>query len=165
MKIKDKSLPCYKSRTDSVFVTSSQLEAVRGEQWVTSKPLSKCFPCKSFVSLRVWTMNRLLMTSDEIWNYLIFMSRNAWHVRCQCALDTRSLPSLCRLGESRSCQSCNLEEENHLHPTIQRLIFSAHCTMTLRQSNNVRAITLLDNRLLQNSIYFYYQQRSFHLKF
>ena len=41
----------------------------------------------------------------------------------------------------------------------------AHCTLTLRQSNNVRAITLLANRLLQDSIYFYYQQRSFHLKF
>ena len=92
------SLP---SRIHSVFVTSSQLERGRGERECPLKLLTKCFPCKSFVSLggpkNKWNFNDL-RRDVELFNI------HELGVTCDCYVsgtwytDPDSLPS--QRGES-----------------------------------------------------------------
>ena len=87
------SLP---SRIHSVFVTSSQLERGRGERECPLKLLTKCFPCKSFVSLggpkNKWNFNDL-RRDVELFNI------HEFGVTCDCYVsgtwytDPDSLPS------------------------------------------------------------------------
>ena len=158
------------SWTAWVFVTSSQLETVSWEGSSEWQPRPACEAPLKMLPLQIlceprgmdnkWNFNDFRL---QILNYLIFMSRNVLHVRCYVRVNSTP-QSHFPLQTGGVTLMLILEEENNLLPTIHRLIFPAHCTLTHWQSNNVRGTLLLDSPL-QISISFYCKQRSFHLKF
>ena len=79
------------------------------------------------------------MTSDEILNYLIFMSRNVLHVRCYVRVN--STPWSPSADAGGVTLMLILEEENNLLPATIDFLSPLHID-TQQQSNNVRGTLL-----------------------
>ena len=75
------------------------------------------------------------MTSDEILNYLIFMSRNVLHVRCYVRVNSTPW-SLFPQQTGGVTLMLILEEENNLLPATIDFLSPLHID-TQQQSNNV----------------------------